>query len=71
VVGTNTNEFHAVVNAVIEKNLGGSREVRYQTRASSGGKYLSITATFQAESREQLDRIYRELNSNRLVLMTL
>jgi putative lipoic acid-binding regulatory protein len=35
------------------------------------GKYLSVTATFAAESREQVDAIYRELNGHDLVVMTL
>ena len=30
-------------------------------RASSDGKYLSVTATVNATSREQLDDLYREL----------
>ena len=38
---------------------------------SSEGKYLSVTATFAAESREQVEAIYRELKGHELVVMTL
>jgi len=41
------------------------------TRLSQGRKYLSVTVTFVAESREQLDAIYQELSGNQRVLMAL
>jgi putative lipoic acid-binding regulatory protein len=70
-VGANTNEFYAMVCAVIERHVGEGQKVHYHSRTSSGGKYLSVTVTFQAESREQLDDIYRDLNATGMVLMTL
>lgn len=42
-----------------------------RTRASSGGRYVSITVTVQATSREQLDNIYRELTARDEILMVL
>jgi putative lipoic acid-binding regulatory protein len=45
--------------------------IEYARQLSSSGKYLSITATFTATSREQLDALYRELNGHELVVMTL
>ncbi len=71
VMGKNTHEFYAVVSAIIDKHIGEGAPVTYHSRTSSGGKYMSITATFQARSREQLDAIYLELNKNEHVLMTL
>ncbi len=71
VVGKNTNEFYSVVISVIERHVGRGNEVRYSSRVSSGRKYMSITAAFLAESEEQLNRIYSELNGNELVVMTL
>ncbi len=41
------------------------------SRASSGGKYLSVTVTFVAESKAQLDAIYLELSQHKRVLMAL
>jgi len=70
VVGLNTEAFERAVREVIRKHLG-DIAVEYEARKSSGGKYLSVTATFVAESREQVDAIYRELNGHDLVVMTL
>ncbi|MDR2018061.1 MAG: DUF493 domain-containing protein [Syntrophobacterales bacterium] len=71
VVGKNTNEFYATVNSIIEKHLEANEEVTCRTRTSSGGEYLSVTATFNARSKTQLDAIYQELNNHELVIMTL
>lgn len=40
-------------------------------RPSSAGKYLALTATIRATSREQLDALYRELSSHPMVSMAL
>lgn len=40
-------------------------------RASSGGKYVSLTCTITAVSREHLDGIYRELSAHPLVKVVL
>jgi uncharacterized protein len=71
VMGKNTNEFFTIVSNIIEKHIGRGEEVTYHSRTSSGDKYISITASFRAESKEQLDAIYRELNGHTLVLATL
>ena len=42
-----------------------------EMRASSGGKYLSLTCTIQAVSKLQLDALYRELSSHPLVKVVL
>ena len=42
-----------------------------EMRASSGGKYLSLTCTINATSKPQLDALYRELSSHPLVKVVL
>ena len=42
-----------------------------ELRPSSGGKYLGVTITVTATSREQLDDLYRTLTSNPLVKVVL
>jgi len=71
VMGLNTNEFYSVVCAIIESHVPEGNQITYSARTSSGDKYLSITATFTMESRDQMDAIYRDLRANRLILMTL
>jgi putative lipoic acid-binding regulatory protein len=70
VMGRNTSEFYSAVTAIIERHVPGG-EITYSSRTSSGEKYLSITATFTLESRDQMESIYEELKGHRLVLMTL
>ena len=40
-------------------------------RASSGGKYVSLTCTITATSKAQLDALYRELTTHPLVKIVL
>ena len=42
-----------------------------ETRASSGGKYTSLTCTINATSKEQLDALYRELSAHPMVKVVL
>ena len=42
-----------------------------EMRASSGGKYVSLTCTIMATSKPQLDALYRELSSHPLVKVAL
>ncbi len=44
---------------------------RIEERPSSAGRYLGITVTVRAESREQLDAVYRDLTSCQRVLVAL
>jgi putative lipoic acid-binding regulatory protein len=42
-----------------------------EMRASSGGKYLSLTCTINATSRAQLDALYRDLSGHPMVKFVL
>ncbi len=42
-----------------------------ELRESKGGKYLGITMTVTATSREQLDELYRRLSAHALVKVVL
>jgi putative lipoic acid-binding regulatory protein len=44
---------------------------RLSQRASSAGKYLGLTLTVKATSREQLDELYRTLSTHPLVKLVL
>ena len=68
-IGKDTGEFQAIVTDIIRRHVPELTGIT--TRPSAGGKYLAVTATFVATSREQLDALYRELSSNELVVMLL
>jgi uncharacterized protein len=42
-----------------------------ETRPSKGGKYLGVTITITATSREQLDELYRTLSTHPMVKVVL
>ena len=57
-MGYNTNMFASAVMAIIHEHAEPD-QLSFSSRLSSGGKYLSITATVNAQSQAQLDSIYR------------
>ena len=71
VFGLASDDFEAAVITLIRQNVSDIREDTFRTRPSKDGKYLAITITIQAESREQLDKIYQDLSANPLILMAL
>jgi putative lipoic acid-binding regulatory protein len=70
VMGLNNELFEPAVRAIFETFVEAG-PITYAKQLSSRGKYVSITATFTAVSREQLDALYRALNEHEQVLMTL
>ena len=63
--------FETRVHDIVGRHLGGVPIVHTVTRESSGGRYLSVTCTIEATSREQLDSIYLDLHSEVDILVTL
>ena len=70
VMGPNSEAFVGAVSAIFCRHIA-TEHIAYSRRVSSGDKYLALTGTFTAQSREQLDALYRELHAHELVLMTL
>lgn len=70
-MGPATREFESLVLGIVRRHVPDLGEGAVRSRISAQGKYLSITVTFRATSREQLDRLYEELNAQEQVLMTL
>jgi len=71
VMGKNHVDFEITVMTIVSKHVPDISEGALKTRPSSNGKFVSITVTIQAESKDQLDNIYRELSGHELVLMAL
>lgn len=71
VMGRPTDEFRSVVLGIVQKHVGDIDASRIDERPSKDGNYLSLTFTFEAQSREQLDALYRELTSCEKVLIAL
>lgn len=71
IVGKTGSEFESFVLTTIHKHFPDLKENAIEMRPSKDGAYLSITATVLATSKEQLDAVYLELTSNKLVLFAL
>jgi len=70
-MGLAEDNFDALVYSLVCEHVDNLSEGAVKTKASGGGKYLSVTVTFEATSREQLDNIYRSVSGHERVLMTL
>ena len=70
-IGIGPDDFEGIVISIVRRHVPTLGEGAVASRPSSGGKYLSVTATFTAESRTQLDAIYRDLNNHERVVMVL
>jgi putative lipoic acid-binding regulatory protein len=70
-MGKDDGAFEALVVELVRKHAPDLGEGAVASRASQGGKYLSVTITVTATSREQLDNIYRELTACEHILMAL
>jgi len=71
VMGRHDSDLRALTQAIVERHAGPILESRVKTRTSADGNFLALTYTVRATSREQLDKIYRELTACKSVLMAL
>lgn len=71
VFGLASEEFEVAAITIIRNHVKELREDALQFRPSKDGKYLALTVTVRAESKEQLDNIYRELSTSPHVIMAL
>ena len=71
VMGRDSESFRTLTLAIVERHAGALAASRISERASSGGRFLALTYTINAESRAQLDRIYQDLTDSGVVLVAL
>jgi putative lipoic acid-binding regulatory protein len=70
-MGLRVDQFAQEIVAVVREHAPDFDPATLELRASSGGKYLSVTATVRATSRAQLDALYRALTRHPLVKVVL
>lgn len=71
VMGPSQHGFAQAVVGIVKKHAPDYDEASLQMRSSREGKYLSLTVTIIATSREQLDGLYQELCDHPMVKMVL
>ena len=68
VFGHDSVEFIDYVIEVVSRHVPELTLESFTTNRSSGGKYVSVSVTFIAESRQQVDALYEELGRDKRVL---
>ena len=71
VMGRHDSDLKALTREIVERHTGPLGDERIKTRTSGDGNFLALTYTITAQSRGQLDAIYRELTACKAVLMAL
>jgi len=71
VMGRREDGFAQTVAEIVLRHAADFRPESIEMRASKNGRYLSLTVTINARSREQLDALYSELSKHPLVMMVL
>jgi hypothetical protein len=70
-MGAAADDFDALVASIVRQYVPDLGEGAVRSKPSKAGNYLAVTVTFEAESRAQLDNIYRALSGHERVLMAL
>ena len=64
VMGANTVDFEAEIVMISRQHIPDLGEASIQSRPSTAGNYVSITITFTATSKPQIDNLYRALTAH-------
>lgn len=71
-MGKANDTFEITVLNIVKRHVPAPlQENAVKTRFSADKRYLSLTVTFMAQSKQQLDAIYTELSACEHVLFTL
>ena len=70
-MGLAVEGLHLHVFEIVKRHAPNTELQAVSQRASKNGKYLAITITIEATSREQLDAIYQELTASEYITMAL
>jgi len=69
--GRNSDDFEALVVDIVRRHAPDLDDSAVTRHFSGADAFRSVTVTFTAHSREQLDALYRELSAHEQVLMLL
>ena len=71
IMGKAHDELAQAVLTIVTRHAPDFDGATMEMRASSGGKYVSLTCTINATSKAQLDALYRELSGHPMVKVML
>ncbi|MDR9406833.1 MAG: DUF493 domain-containing protein [Spiribacter sp.] len=70
-MGPHTDDLTQAVWAIVTEHAPETPSANCRTSQSRQGRFLSVTVTITAQSRDQLDAIYADLQAHSGVLATL
>ena len=71
IMGETHDDFTETIIAVVRGHLPDFDASKVEMRASSGGRYISLTCIVRVTSKPQLDDIYRALTAHPMVKVVL
>lgn len=71
VMGRRGSDVRSAARAIIERAVGALQDHQIRERNSRDENFVAVTFMIRADSRDQLDAIYRELTACAAVLMAL
>jgi putative lipoic acid-binding regulatory protein len=71
IFGETRPDFAQTIANVVIAHAPDFDSASIEMRSSSNARYISLTCTIRATSREQLDNLYRDLTSHPMVKMVL
>ena len=70
-MGRREDGFAQTVVEIVQRHAADFHAGTMEMRSSKNARYLSLTVTLNARSREQLDALYSELSKHPMVIMVL
>jgi uncharacterized protein len=70
-MGLATNDLELIVFEIVTVHAPDTPSHAVTKRASSNGKYISVTVTVNAKNQSQLDAIYQALTDHEHIMMAL
>lgn len=70
-MGAAGKSFPGLVREIVTAHTGQICDEQVRIKFSSGGRFQSVTVTVRIDSRQQLERVYRDLADAEAVLWTL
>jgi uncharacterized protein len=71
IMGKTQDQFAQTILEIVTRHAPDFDGATMEMRSSRNAKYLSLTCTIHARSKEQLDNLYRELSKHQMVVMVL
>jgi len=68
-MGRQSDDFRQTIVETVAVHAEFHAENDVREQCSSNGNFISVTVTFTAESKAQLDAVYQALHDHELVLM--